>query len=67
MSEQHDYRRLTRSPDRTIAGVCGGIADYLRVDPTLIRVATVVVGVFTFPMVPILYLIAWAIIPDARD
>ena len=34
----NEYTRLYRSmDDRMIAGVCGGIADYFDVDPTLIR------------------------------
>ena len=36
------YRRLTRSTtDRRIAGVCGGIAKYLNIDPTLVRLGFV--------------------------
>jgi phage shock protein PspC (stress-responsive transcriptional regulator) len=39
--------RLERSStNRVIAGVCGGIAEYLAVDPTLVRVAFVVMGFF---------------------
>lgn len=66
MNTQQPYRRLTRPADRTIAGVCAGFADYFGVDPTLVRILAVVLGVFMFPVVPILYLVAWAIIPDAR-
>ena len=34
-----DYRRLYRSrTDRKIAGVCGGLAQYLNVDPTVVRI-----------------------------
>jgi phage shock protein PspC (stress-responsive transcriptional regulator) len=34
-----NYRRLLRSvTDRRIAGVCGGIAKYLNVDPTVVRI-----------------------------
>jgi len=57
------YRRLTRSHDRMIAGVCGGAAEYLGMDPTLIRVLTLIAGVFTFPVTPLIYLLCWAIIP----
>jgi phage shock protein C len=40
-------QRLERSnTNRVIAGVCGGIADYLAVDPTLVRVVFVVLGFF---------------------
>ena len=34
----NDYKRLMRSKtNRTFCGVCGGIGEYLNVDPTLIR------------------------------
>lgn len=35
----NNIKRLTRSTsDRRLAGVCGGIAQYLNVDPTVIRI-----------------------------
>ncbi|MEK9135487.1 MAG: PspC domain-containing protein [Bacteroidota bacterium] len=50
--------------DRKIGGVCGGIAEYMEVDPTIIRLLAVVLAIFTalFPMF-IGYLIAWLVIP----
>ncbi len=58
------YRRLTRSSwDAPISGVCGGVAHYLGVDPTLIRVLAVVAMVFTFPVGPIVYAVMWAVMP----
>lgn len=35
-------RRLTRSRNKKIAGVCGGIAEYFNIDPTLVRIAFVI-------------------------
>ena len=32
-------KKLTRSTNKILAGVCGGIAEYFEVDPTMIRVA----------------------------
>jgi phage shock protein PspC (stress-responsive transcriptional regulator) len=57
-------RRLERSrSDRLIGGVCGGLANYLNMDPTLVRVLTVLITLFTG--VPILaYLIALLIMPE---
>jgi phage shock protein PspC (stress-responsive transcriptional regulator) len=46
-----------------IAGVCGGLARYFGVDPTLVRVVAVVALVFGFPAAVIGYLLAWAIMP----
>jgi phage shock protein PspC (stress-responsive transcriptional regulator) len=51
-------------PDRgrMLAGVAAGIADYLRVDPTIVRVALAVLAV-AGPGIP-LYLAGWLLIPD---
>lgn len=63
---QYGPKRLTRTADdRMIAGVCGGLARYLNVDPTLVRVAAVVCFFFGFPAVLLGYLVAWAIVPKA--
>ena len=32
-------KRLTKSNDKKIAGVCGGIAEFFGIDPTIIRLA----------------------------
>ena len=50
--------------DRKLAGVCGGIAEYLDVDPTIVRLLTVVVGLIT-GVIPMLigYILAWIIVP----
>lgn len=59
-------KRLYRSKkQRMIAGVCGGIAEYFDVDPTLIRLLWAVITVFSMFFVGIiLYIIAWIIIPE---
>jgi len=57
---------LTRTPDdQMIAGVCGGLARYLNVDPTLVRVLAVVALFIGFPAVAVGYVVAWAIVPKA--
>lgn len=57
-------RRLTRSNDKMIAGVLGGIAEYFDVDPTVVRILYVVLSIASvgFPGI-IAYLIMWAIMP----
>lgn len=61
-----EVRRLLRSrDDRMIAGVCGGLADYFGVDPTVVRVIAVIALIFGFPGAFLGYLIAWAIVPPA--
>ena len=36
-----------RSKDAKLLGVCGGVAEWLKVDPTVIRIATVVISLFS--------------------
>ena len=58
------YRRLTRTSwDAPVSGVCGGIARYLGVDPTVVRVLAVFTMLVTFPAGPIAYAVMWAVIP----
>jgi phage shock protein PspC (stress-responsive transcriptional regulator) len=58
-------RPLRRSTsDYMIAGVCGGIAQWLGWDPTLVRVLYVLVSFFSAAFPGILaYVIAWLIVP----
>jgi phage shock protein PspC (stress-responsive transcriptional regulator) len=51
-----------------IAGVCGGIAEWLGWDPTLVRVLYVVGSILSaaFPGI-LVYIILWIIVPNAPD
>jgi len=53
-----------RRDDRMVAGVCSGIADYLGVDATLVRVAAVVAAVFSFGAAVVAYVAAWILMPE---
>lgn len=69
MSEEPGDRRprLRRSrKERVIAGVAGGIAEYFDVDPTLVRLAFIVLALAGGGGV-LIYLIAWVIVPEAGD
>lgn len=64
MSESSEYKRLTRSKsERMIAGVCGGLATYLGVDPVLVRVLFVALAVFGGGGA-ILYLVCWVLMKE---
>lgn len=64
---QASYRRLTRTSwDAPISGVCGGIARYFGVDPTLVRVVAVIGAIVTFPAGLIAYVVVWAVIPKEQ-
>lgn len=63
MMADQSYRRLYRSrTDRVIGGVCGGLGDYLRIDPIPIRIAWLAMILFGGTGL-VAYLIAWIIIP----
>jgi phage shock protein PspC (stress-responsive transcriptional regulator) len=58
-------RRLYRSrTDRKIAGVCGGLAEYLGIDPVIPRILWVVLALGAGLGI-IAYLICWIVIPEA--
>jgi phage shock protein C len=57
-------RKLYRSTrDKKIFGICGGLADYLSVDTTLLRVLLIIVAVFSAGSVILVYIIAGFVIP----
>ena len=58
-------KKLYRSSNRILAGVCGGIAEYFNVDPTLIRVLYATLSLFSagFPGL-LLYIILMILIPN---
>ena len=57
-------KRLTKSPgDKKIAGVCSGVAKYFGIDPTVVRIAWVLL-VLLFGVGIFLYLVCWLLMPD---
>ncbi len=60
-------KRLTLSQnDKMIGGVCGGIGEYFKVDPTVIRILFILLCfVFIGSPIPI-YIIFWIIIPSKK-
>lgn len=57
-------RQLKRSStDYMIGGVCGGLADYFDFDPTLVRVAYVLLTVCTAFSGTLAYILLWIIMP----
>ncbi len=54
---------LMLSKNRMIAGVCGGLAEWLGWDPTLVRILYAILTVFTAFSGLIVYLLLWIIMP----
>lgn len=62
-------KKITRlQSNKMVGGVCAGLAEYLDIDATLIRLLFVAVGLLTalFPMF-IFYIIAWIIVPVKEE
>jgi len=59
-------KKLVRSANKVLAGVCGGIAEYFEIDPTLVRILYAALTIFTtgFPGL-LLYIIMLLIMPEA--
>lgn len=55
---------LKRTKNKIIAGVCGGIAVWLHLDPTLVRIGYVLLSILSaaFPGI-LVYIILWIIMP----
>jgi phage shock protein C len=61
--DAHQGRQLTRSEtDKRIAGVCGGIAEYFDIDPTIVRILFVAAALLGGPGV-IAYIVLWIVLP----
>lgn len=54
---------LYRSSDRMVAGVCGGLADYLGLDRSMVRIATLI-GIVFLGLSVWIYVILWLIVPE---
>ena len=64
MRPMSSRRRLTRGVDRRLGGVCGGIAEYFDVDPTLVRIGVVLLALLSAGAGALLaYAVLWAIMP----
>ena len=61
-------RKLRRSRDKLLAGVCGGIADYLGWPAGRVRLIFVIVSVLSaaFPGM-LVYLVLWFLMPGPED
>lgn len=58
-------RRLYRSRDRSLAGVAGGMAEYLDIDPTVMRILWVLAALLSAGLAILAYILLAIVIPDA--
>ena len=57
-------KKLTRSSNKKIAGVCAGLANYFGWDPTLVRAIYAILTICTAFCGIIIYLILWILLPQ---
>lgn len=58
-------RRLYRSrTDTILGGVAGGVADYLDVDPSLVRIVWAILAIITGGIFVVLYIVMWIVVPQ---
>lgn len=63
-----DGKRLYKSKrERMICGVCGGLAEYFNIDPTIVRLGAVLLGAFSAGSLLLAYFIAAVIMPEETD
>jgi phage shock protein C len=56
-------KRLCRSNQRMLAGVCGGIAEYLGWDPTMVRLGWIILTLLGGSGI-LIYLVLWLVMPQ---
>ena len=65
MEIMNEPKKLFRSRhNRMLAGVCGGLAEYFDIDPTMMRVITIILIVTPFVPAGIIYALLWLLIPE---
>tara|TARA_Y100000310_G_C20612884_1_gene778961 strand:+ start:231 stop:437 length:207 start_codon:yes stop_codon:yes gene_type:complete len=64
--EQKVPRLLRSKKDRRIAGVCGGLGRYFKIDSTIVRLAWIVFSLISLGTGILAYIIAWIIIPEEK-
>jgi phage shock protein C len=68
MNALNGQKRLTRRVSgRMVAGVCAGLGDYLGVDANIVRLLMAALTVFTGGAFGLVYLAAWAVVPEEGE
>lgn len=57
-------KKLARSSNKKIAGVCAGLANYFGWDPTMVRAIYAILTICTAFCGVVIYLILWILLPQ---
>lgn len=67
MNPEQEPKKLYRRPsDQQLGGVCSGLAEYFKIDSSLIRITFAVLALAGGPGL-LLYLLLWAIVPEKKE
>ena len=68
MNTTSELKKLTRPQEgRMLFGVCAGVANYLKVDVTIVRLVMVALALFTAGTAIVAYLVGWLLIPEEES
>lgn len=68
MNDEKNVKQLKRSlQNRKLCGVCGGIGEYLNLDPTVLRLIWIVLSIASFGTGLIAYIIAAIVMPESDE
>jgi phage shock protein PspC (stress-responsive transcriptional regulator) len=68
MNGANGHKQLIRPLEgRMIAGVCAGIGEYFGVDPNVVRIVFAALTIFSIGAGALVYLVAWAILPEEGE
>lgn len=68
MNDDKNMKQLKRSlQNRKLCGVCGGIGEYLNLDPTVVRLIWIVLSIASFGTGLIAYIIAAVVMPESDE
>jgi len=59
-------KQLRKSNKKIITGVCGGIAEFIKIDPTIVRLLVALICVFTKGIGLVIYIVAAFVMPEAE-
>jgi phage shock protein PspC (stress-responsive transcriptional regulator) len=62
---EEPIKRLYRSRnERLLGGICGGLAEYFRVDPTIMRLIYILLCFVSLGSGVLIYIVLWLIVPE---
>lgn len=64
---QPNYKLLRRSDKKIFTGVCGGFAEYLDINPNLMRIIWIIFGISSLGLAIIIYIVLTLIIPTKEE